>query len=53
MKAGINLEDVLKIKEEVNLPELLAYADSKNVGIILWVTWKALYDQLDDGISPV
>jgi alpha-glucosidase len=42
-----HLEDVLKIKKEINLPELLAYAESKNVGIILWVTWKALYDQLD------
>jgi alpha-glucosidase len=42
-----HLEDVLKIKKEVNLPELLAYAESKQVGLILWVTWKALYDQLD------
>lgn len=42
-----HLEDVLKIKKEVDLPQLLAYAKRKHVGIILWVTWKALYDQLD------
>lgn len=46
-----HLEDVLKIKDEVNLPELLAYAKTKNVGIILWVTWKALYDQLDNALA--
>lgn len=41
------LEDVLKVKEEVDIDEIVAYANSKNVGVILWVTWKALDDQLD------
>ena len=46
-----HLEDVLKIKKEVDLPELLKYGKEKSVGIILWVTWKALEDQLDKAIT--
>jgi len=45
------LDDVLKIKKQVNLPELLNYAAGKNVGIILWVTWKALDDKLDEALE--
>ncbi len=45
------LEDVLKIKEEVDLSEILSYANSKDVGVILWVTWKALDDQLDEALE--
>ena len=46
-----DLDDVLKIKKNVNLPELLQYAEQKNVGIILWVTWKALDDKLDEALE--
>ena len=42
-----HLDDVLKVKKDINMPELLTYAKEKNVGIILWVTWKAFYDQMD------
>lgn len=45
------LEDVLKVKEEVDIDEIVAYANSKNVGVILWVTWKALDDQLDKALQ--
>ncbi len=45
------LDDVLKIKKQVNLPELLKYASEKNVGIILWVTWKALDDKIDEALE--
>ena len=41
-KAGNVLEPVT----EINVPELVAYGKQKNVGIILWVTWKSLEDQL-------
>jgi alpha-glucosidase len=46
-----HLEDVLKIKEEIDLEEIIRYGNSKDVGIILWVTWKALYDQLDTALE--
>ncbi len=46
-----HLEDVLSVKKEVNLSGLLDYARQKNVGIILWVTWKALDDKLDEALE--
>ena len=42
-----HLEDVLKVKSEVDIEELVRYGKSKNVDLILWVTWKALNDKLD------
>ncbi len=45
------LDDVLKIRENVDLSEILRYAKSKDVGVILWVTWKALDDQLDKALE--
>ncbi len=41
------LGDLTKINPEINMEELLAYGKEKNVGIILWVVWKTLWDQLD------
>ena len=46
-----HLEDVLKIKDEVDLDAILQYGEKKNVGIILWVTWKALDDKLDEALA--
>ena len=40
------LGNVLEVVPEVNMEELAAYARQKNVGIILWVVWKTLDDQL-------
>ena len=40
------LGNVLDVVPEVNMEELAAYAKEKNVGIILWVVWKSLDDQL-------
>jgi alpha-glucosidase len=40
------LGNVLDIVPEINMEELTAYAKQKNVGIILWVVWKTLDDQL-------
>jgi alpha-glucosidase len=41
-----NLGNVLEVVPEINMEELAAYARQKNVGIILWVIWKTLDDQL-------
>jgi alpha-glucosidase len=40
------LGNVLDVVPEINMQELAAYAKEKNVGIILWVVWKSLDDQL-------
>jgi alpha-glucosidase len=40
------LGDVLGVVPEMDMEELTAYARQKNVGLILWVVWKTLEDQL-------
>ena len=40
------LGNVLEVVPEINMPEVTAYAKGKNVGVILWVIWKTLDDQL-------
>ncbi|HKT23153.1 MAG TPA: glycoside hydrolase family 97 protein [Terriglobales bacterium] len=40
------LGNVLQVVPEINMEQLTAYARQKNVGIILWVVWKTLDDQL-------
>jgi alpha-glucosidase len=40
------LGNVLDVVPEINIPELTAYGKQKNVGIILWVVWKTLDDQM-------
>ncbi len=45
------LGDLTAINPDINMDELVAYAKQKKVGIILWVVWKTLYDQLDDAMS--
>ncbi|HEU5336450.1 MAG TPA: glycoside hydrolase family 97 protein [Terriglobales bacterium] len=40
------LGNVLDVVPDVNIPELTAYGRQKNVGVILWVVWKTLNDQL-------
>lgn len=40
------LGNVLEVVPEINMEELTAYAKQKNVGVILWVIWKTLDDQM-------
>lgn len=40
------LGNLLEVTPELNMDELVAYAKQKNVGIILWASWKTLNDQL-------
>lgn len=42
---------ILDIAPELDMEELLAYADQKNVGIILWATWLALDERMDEAIA--
>jgi len=43
--------DLLDINPDINMDELVEYAKGKNVGIILWVIWKTLDDQLEEALG--
>jgi alpha-glucosidase len=45
------LGNVLDVVPEINMEELTTYARQKNVGIILWVIWKTLDDQLEPALD--
>jgi alpha-glucosidase len=45
------LGNVLVSVPEINVPKLCKYAESKHVGIILWVVWKTFWDKIDDAIA--
>ena len=45
------LGDLLAVVPEMDMEELLQYAKKKNVGIILWVVWKTLDDQLEQALD--
>ena len=45
------LGDLLHQVPEINVPELVSYGKSKNVGIILWVVWKTLQDQMQPALD--
>ena len=45
------LGNLLEVVPEINMEELIAYAKRKNVGIILWVIWKTLDDQLEPALD--
>jgi len=40
------LGNLLEVTPDLNMDELVAYAKQKNVGLILWASWKTLDDQL-------
>ncbi len=43
--------DILKISPTMNIEELVNYGKQKNVGIILWASWYAINQVLDDAFS--
>jgi len=46
-----HLDDIMHVVDEINVEELVAYGAQKNVGIILWVVWKALDDKLKEALD--
>ncbi|AQQ08925.1 Retaining alpha-galactosidase precursor [Sedimentisphaera cyanobacteriorum] len=42
------LKDLTAPAEDMNLPELFSYAEKKDVGIILWMTWHTLNQQFEE-----
>ncbi|MGE5497439.1 MAG: glycoside hydrolase family 97 catalytic domain-containing protein, partial [Syntrophothermus sp.] len=43
--------DLFKLRKEVDLPALLEYGKSKNVGLVLWATWAAVLKQMDTAFA--
>ena len=46
-----DLKDLMKINPDVNMNELANYSKEKKVGLILWVTWKALDEKLEESLN--
>lgn len=42
--------DIIKVKPALALQELIDYGKQKNVGIILWASWYAIYSKLDEAL---
>jgi alpha-glucosidase len=45
------LGDALQQVPSINVEELVKYGQTKNVGIILWVVWKSLWDKMDEALA--
>src|ERR1043166_5892466 len=45
------LGNLLSVVPDINIEELVAYGREKHVGIILWVVWKTLDDQLEPALN--
>ncbi|SFA41002.1 alpha-glucosidase [Pedobacter suwonensis] len=43
--------NLLKISPNINIKELISYGKQKNVGIMLWASWYAINQMLDDAFS--
>lgn len=44
-------DDLLRVNPDVDLPELVSYASSKGVGVILWCIWVTLDRQMDRALD--
>lgn len=44
---ALNTRDPYKTNPKVNLPELISYAKSKNVGLFLWLPWLTVEHNMD------
>jgi alpha-glucosidase len=40
--------DMTKVSDKIDLDEIVAYGKEKGVGVILWATWYALTQQIDE-----
>jgi alpha-glucosidase len=44
-------QDLLNPVPELNMAEVIAYAESKGVDVMVWVLWKSLVEQWDDAFN--
>ena len=47
----IKTNDLINPVKDIDMEVLMAYGKEKNVGLVLWVTWKALEDQFDEALA--
>lgn len=47
----IKTNDLIHPVKDIDMEALAAYGREKNVGLILWVTWKALEDQFEEALA--
>ncbi len=45
------LGDLLSVVPQIDIPEIVRYAHSKKVGVILWVVWKTLDEQFEQAMN--
>lgn len=45
-----NLGNVMEEVPDINVEELCRYAESRKVGIILWVVWNSLWEKIDEAL---
>ncbi|MBU2903903.1 glycoside hydrolase family 97 protein [Arenibacter algicola] len=45
------LSDIMKLEKNIDIKEIIDYGKEKNVGVILWVAWKAFYDKMDEALD--
>jgi alpha-glucosidase len=48
---NIKTNDLINPVESIDMEALAAYGKEKNVGLIMWVTWKALEDNLQPALE--
>ncbi len=46
-----HLDNIMHVVDDINVQELVDYGKKKNVGVILWVVWKALDDHLEEALN--
>lgn len=46
-----HLDNIMHVVDEIDIRELVEYGKQKNVGVILWVVWKALDDKLTEALD--
>ena len=46
-----HLDDIMNVVDDIDMKELVDYGKQKNVGVILWVVWKALDDKLTEALD--
>ena len=46
-----HLDDIMHVVDDIDVQELVDYGKEKNVGVILWVVWKALDDKLTEAFD--
>lgn len=45
------LGDLLSVKKEIDMAEIMRYAKEKNVGVVLWVVWHTLEKQFTEAFE--